>query len=177
MLRVLTAMLGACIAASVGQILVRRGMLQVGELAGYSPRYLAAYFWHALCNPWVIAGTVGNALFYFLFLAALSWAEVSVALPLTALEYAIAAVLGILFLKEPVPPLRWAGIALVMAGVLVISLEQHRAARKPPPSVPAIPASPVTPGAPAGAAAAGGGHPQETTAGGAGRGGSKEARR
>src|SRR5262249_12975228 len=69
MLRVLTAMIGACISASVGQILVRRGMLQLGELRGWSPRYLAGYFWHALTNPWVIAGTVGNALFYFLFLA------------------------------------------------------------------------------------------------------------
>src|ERR1700724_2728728 len=110
MLRVLTAMIGACVSASVGQILVRRGMLQVGELAGWSPRYLAAYFWHALTNPYVIAGTVGNALFYFLFLAVLSWAPVSVALPLTALEYVIAAVLGILYLKEAVPASRWAGI-------------------------------------------------------------------
>ena len=129
MLRVLTAMIGACVSASVGQILVRRGMLQVGELAGWSPRYLAAYFWHALTNPYVIAGTIGNALFYFLFLAVLSWAPVSVALPLTALEYVIAAVLGILFLKEAVPALRWAGIALIVAGVLVISLERQAQTR------------------------------------------------
>ena len=125
MLRVLTAMIGACVSASIGQILVRRGMLQIGELAGWSPRYLASYFWHALTNPYVIAGTVGNALFYFLFLAVLSWAPVSVALPLTALEYVIAAVLGILFLKEAVPALRWAGIALIVAGVLLISLERQ----------------------------------------------------
>jgi drug/metabolite transporter (DMT)-like permease len=128
MLRVWSAMFGACVAASVGQILVRHGMLQVGELAGYAPRYLVAYFWRALCNPWVIGGTVGNALFYFLFLAALSWTDVSVALPLTALEYAIAAALAILFLKERVPPLRWAGIVLVMAGVVLIGIEQHRSA-------------------------------------------------
>ena len=129
MLRVLSAMIAACVSASIGQILVRRGMLQVGELNGWSPRYLAAYFWHALTNPWVVAGTVGNALFYFLFLAVLSWAEVSVALPLTALEYAIAAVLGILVLKEPVPPLRWAGIALVIAGVMLISLDRQAQGR------------------------------------------------
>jgi len=129
MLRVLIAMIGACISASVGQILVRRGMLQIGELSGWSPRYLVTYFWHALTNPWVIAGTVGNALFYFLFLAVLSWSEVSVALPLTALEYVIAAVLGIVFLKEPVPPLRWAGIALVIAGVLLIGMDRQAQAR------------------------------------------------
>src|SRR5258708_4143775 len=135
MLRVLTAMIGACISASIGQILVRRGMLQIGELSGWSPRYLVAYFWHALTNPWVIAGTVGNALFYFLFLAVLSWSELSVALPLTALEYVIAAVLGIVFLKEPVPPLRWAGIALVVAGVMVISLDRQAQSRAERPQV------------------------------------------
>ncbi len=130
MLRVLSAMIGACISASIGQILVRRGMLQVGELSGWSPRYLTVYFWHALTNPWVIAGTVGNALFYFLFLAVLSWAPVAVALPLTALEYAIAAVLGILFLREPVPPLRWTGIALVIAGVVLIGLDRQAETRR-----------------------------------------------
>jgi drug/metabolite transporter (DMT)-like permease len=129
-MRVFSAMFGACVAAAVGQILVRRGMLQVGELSGYAPRYLISYFWRALTDPWVIAGTVGNALFYFLFLAALSWADVSVALPLTAIEYVMAAVLGILFLGERVPPLRWAGIGLVVAGVMVIGIDQHRSGTK-----------------------------------------------
>lgn len=136
MLRVFSAMFGACVAAAVGQILVRRGMLQVGELAGHAPRYLVAYFWRALTNPWVVGGTVGNALFYFLFLAALSWADVSVALPLTAMEYIMAALLGIVFLGERVPPLRWAGITLVVAGVLVIGLDQHRASLRDPAQAP-----------------------------------------
>lgn len=136
MMRVFSAMFGACVAAAVGQILVRRGMLQVGELAGHAPRYLVAYFWRALTNPWVVGGTVGNALFYFLFLAALSWADVSVALPLTAMEYIMAALLGIVFLGERVPPLRWAGIAMVVAGVLLIGLDQHRASPRDPAQVP-----------------------------------------
>jgi drug/metabolite transporter (DMT)-like permease len=136
MLRVLTAMTAACLAAAVGQILVRRGMLQVGPLESWAPLPLLAYFWRALTNPWVVAGTVGNALFYFLFLAALSWANVTVALPLTALEYAFAAVLSVAVLKEVVPPLRWAGIALVIAGVVLISLEPRGASRAGPTSAP-----------------------------------------
>src|SRR3979411_2089720 len=114
MLRVLTAMTAACLAAAVGQILVRRGMQQVGPLETWAPLPLLAYFWRALTNPYVIAGTVGNALFYFLFLAALSWTNVTVALPLTALEYAFAAVLSVAVLKEGVTTLRWAGIQVRM---------------------------------------------------------------
>jgi drug/metabolite transporter (DMT)-like permease len=120
--RVILAMIGASLAGALGQVLMRRGMQQVGSLETWAPLELLAYFWRALCNPWVIAGTVASAVFYFAFLAVLSWAEVSVALPLTALEYIIVAVLGISLLRETIPPLRWAGILLVAAGVLLIGM-------------------------------------------------------
>ncbi|MDM7998204.1 MAG: EamA family transporter [Acidobacteriota bacterium] len=121
MLRVVIAMSIAAASAAYGQILVRRGMLQVGSLENYAPGPLLAYFWHALCNPYVIGGTVLNAVFYFLFLAALSWTHVTVALPMTAIEYGFAALLAVVILKEVVPPVRWAGIALVIVGVILIA--------------------------------------------------------
>ncbi len=121
MLRVIVAMTVAAASAALGQILVRRGMLQVGSLETYSPWPVMVYFWHALCNPNVIVGTILNAAFYFLFLAALSWTDVTVALPMTAIEYGFAAVLAILMLKESVPPVRWMGIAMVILGVILIA--------------------------------------------------------
>jgi drug/metabolite transporter (DMT)-like permease len=121
MLRVIIAMTIAAASAAYGQILVRRGMLQVGSLETYSPLQLALYFWHALCNPNVIGGTILNAIFYFLFLAALSWTDVTVALPMTAIEYVFAAVLAVLLLKEQVPSIRWVGIMLVIIGVVLIA--------------------------------------------------------
>jgi transporter family protein len=121
MYRVLVAMTLAAASAALGQIFVRRGMLQVGSLENYAPLALASYFWEALRNPYVIAGTVLNAAFYFLFLAALSWTNVTVALPMTAIEYGFAAILAILMLKEQVSVVRWAGIALVIFGVILIA--------------------------------------------------------
>jgi len=121
MFRILVAMTIAAGSAAMGQILVRRGMQQVGSLETYAPLALTSYFWHALCNPYVIAGTVLNAVFYFLFLAALSWTDVTVALPMTAIEYGFAAFLAVMILKENVPPVRWAGIALVIIGVILIA--------------------------------------------------------
>ena len=121
MLRVMIAMAVATAAAAYGQILVRQGMLQVGSLENYAPLHLINYFWHALCNPYVIGGTILNALFYFLFLAALSWTKVTIVLPMTAIEYGFAAFLALTILKESVPPMRWAGIALVMIGVILIA--------------------------------------------------------
>jgi drug/metabolite transporter (DMT)-like permease len=129
MARVFISMTVACICAALGQILVRRGMQQVGELNTWAPLALVRYFSHALTNPWVVVGTIGNAAFYFLFLAVLSWAEVTVALPLTALEYGVAAVLSMVILKEEIPPLRWAGIGLVVVGVMIIGFDQSRSER------------------------------------------------
>jgi drug/metabolite transporter (DMT)-like permease len=121
MLRVLIAMTIAAGSAAYGQILVRRGMLQVGSLENYAPWPLINYFWHALCNPYVIGGTGLNALFYFLFLATLSWTKVTVALPMTAIEYGFAALLAVTILKESVPPIRWVGIVMVVLGVVLIA--------------------------------------------------------
>lgn len=127
MLKVLMAMTVAAAAAAVGQIFVRQGMQQVGSFDAYAPLAIVAYFGRALMNPYVIAGTALNAVFYFLFLASLSWADVTVVLPMTALEFGIAAALAVIILDEAVPNLRWAGIGLVVLGVVLITYAGHEA--------------------------------------------------
>ena len=94
------------LSGAVGQILMRRGMQTVGPLESFAMYEVLAYFWRSLCNPYVIGGTVLSGILYFSLLAALGWTGVTVAFPLTALEYAFAAVLAVLVLKEPVPPMR-----------------------------------------------------------------------
>jgi len=122
MLKVLIAMTIAAAAAAVGQIFVRQGMQQVGALEQYAPLALMQYFGQALLNPYVVIGTLLNGVFYFLFLAALSWTDVTVVLPMTALEFGMAAILAVVLLNEVVPTMRWAGIALVIVGVFLIAL-------------------------------------------------------
>jgi drug/metabolite transporter (DMT)-like permease len=122
MFRVVVAMIIASAATAAGQILIRKGMQDIGSLEVYAPGALVSYFWQALTNPYVIVGTILNGIFYFLLIASLSWAEVTIAVPFTALEYGFAAVLAITILQEVVPPVRWAGIVLVMMGVLLITV-------------------------------------------------------
>ena len=125
MSKVLIAMTIATAAAAVGQIFVRQGMQQVGSLESYAPVALMGYLGQALSNPYVVIGTALNAVFYVLFLASLSWADVTVVLPMTALEFGMAAILAVIILREAVPTLRWAGIVLVILGVLLITLAGH----------------------------------------------------
>lgn len=121
MIRVLIAITVAAFSAAVGQILVRKGMQQVGSLEHYAPMALLIYFGHTASNGYIILGTALNTVFYVLFLAALSWTDVTVVLPMTAIEYGFAAFLAVIFLKEEVPPLRWAGILLIIVGVIFVA--------------------------------------------------------
>jgi drug/metabolite transporter (DMT)-like permease len=125
MLRVIIAMTIASAATATGQILIRRGMQAIGSLETYAPLALLAYFAAALSNPYVIAGTALNAVFYFLLLTTLSWTGVTVALPFSALEYGFAAMLAVTFLQEQVTPLRWVGIMLVVCGIILISMSNQ----------------------------------------------------
>lgn len=122
MLRVMIAITIATLSGALGQILMRRGMQNVGPLESYAIGEMVAYFWRALTEPYVIGGTLLSAVFYFALLAALGWTDLTVAFPLTALEYAFGAFLAFMILKERVTPLRWLGIALIVIGVVFISM-------------------------------------------------------
>lgn len=122
MLRVILAMIVASAATAGGQILIKKGMQTVGSLETYQPMALLSYFGQALSNPYVILGTILNGVFYFLLIASLSWADVTVAVPFTAIEYVFAAILAVTILQEVVSPVRWAGIVLVIMGVVLVSV-------------------------------------------------------
>lgn len=57
----------------------------------------------------------------FFYIIALRKIPVTVAFPSVALSYAIIAVLGYLWLKEPLGMAQIAGIAMIMAGVVLVN--------------------------------------------------------
>lgn len=105
----LTVMLGA----SVGDALLSRGMRQVGPV---SPQHLGLLL-HALLNPWVLGGIAVLISFMGSYMTALSWADLTFVQPATAFGNVITALIGRLWLHETISPLRWLGIALIVAGV------------------------------------------------------------
>ena len=75
----------------------------------------------AVSNPWLIFGVVLQASFFFIYLMLLTRADVSLVLPLTAIDYIVVAVLAQYMLGEIVTPIRWAGMGLIVAGVGLLS--------------------------------------------------------
>lgn len=111
----------ATLVGSVGHVLLAKGMKTAGGLTDAPAGHLAAMLARVTGTPWVPLGVVLQAVFFFIYLALLSRAEVSWVLPVTAAGYVVVALLAQLLLAEAVTPARWLGIALIVAGVALVS--------------------------------------------------------
>ncbi len=121
MLKTLVIMLLAVTAGTIGDLLLAKGMKEMGDISAMNLRGILNVAIQALTTPKLILGTVMLAVFFFLWLAVLSWEDLTVALPMQALNYVLVAFLSQYFLGETVSPLRWAGTVLVCIGVMLIT--------------------------------------------------------
>jgi len=121
MYKTLFIMLLAVTAGTVGDLLLAKGMKEMGDVSAMNLRGMLAAAYQALTTPKLVIGTAMLAIFFFLWLAVLSWEDLSVALPLQALNYVLVAFLSQYILGEIVSPLRWAGTILVCIGVVMIT--------------------------------------------------------
>lgn len=121
MIKTMIVMFLAISAGTVGDILLAKGMKEMGDISAMNLRGIMDAAFRALTSPKLILGTSMLAVFFFLWLAVLSWEDLSVALPMQALNYVLVAFLSQYFLGEVVSPLRWAGTVLVCIGVMMIT--------------------------------------------------------
>src|SRR5262249_2419026 len=89
-------------ADSAGNVLLTRGMKQVGEVHTLRPRHLLGIARRALVNPWIGMGVLCMAVSFFLFLSLLSGEDLSFVLPATALAYVMSVIGARYILKETV---------------------------------------------------------------------------
>jgi drug/metabolite transporter (DMT)-like permease len=112
----IAAMLGGA-----GHVMLSKGMKTVGDLTEAPSGRLGGMIGRAVSNPWLLAGVALQMTFFFMYLTLLSRANVSLVLPLTAVDYIVVALLAQMLLAESVTPVRWAGIGLIAAGVVLVS--------------------------------------------------------
>ncbi|MBJ6751945.1 MULTISPECIES: EamA family transporter [Geomonas] len=121
MFKTVVVMLAAVTAGTIGDLLLASGMKELGDISTMNLRGIMRVAVQALTTPKLVFGTAMLAVFFFLWLAVLSWEDLSVALPMQALNYILVAFLSQYFLHEVVSPLRWAGTVLVAIGVIMIT--------------------------------------------------------
>jgi drug/metabolite transporter (DMT)-like permease len=98
-----------------GNSALTKGMHQIGD-PGNTPLALI----EALFHPWVALGVALLILWTLTHMALLSWADLSYVMPITALSYVVSAFAARFVLNEAISPARWAGIALITAGVTIV---------------------------------------------------------
>ena len=99
-----------------GNSFLRVGLSSAGAIVTLSPLpYIEAF-----TRVWVLLGVVLLAANFILYLALLSWADLSYVLPVTSPSYVLAALVGAFALHEPVSLAHWIGIALILVGVIIV---------------------------------------------------------
>jgi drug/metabolite transporter (DMT)-like permease len=114
-----TVLIVAIISQAIGNVYLTKAMKAVR--AGGAGDDLMASALHAIGNPTLWLGTALLIVFFALYSAALSWADLSFVLPATAFGYVLNVAAGHYFLNESVTPARWAGSAIITLGVFLVS--------------------------------------------------------
>lgn len=121
MAKTLALVLIAAVIGGSGHVMLSKGMKTVGDLTEAPSHRLGGMVGRAVSNPWVLLGVLLQATFFFMYLTLLSRADVSLVLPMMAVDYIVVALLASVVLGEVVTPVRWTGIGFIIAGVFMIS--------------------------------------------------------
>jgi drug/metabolite transporter (DMT)-like permease len=107
--------------SSLGNVLLSKGMKQIGQLQQWPAALLFRTFIKILSSGMIWFGIASLLFFFVFYLLLLSWADYSYVLPASAAGYAVVPLLGYLLLGEVVTLIRWAGVALICLGVVLVS--------------------------------------------------------
>ena len=124
-IKTLVMILVMVVCANVGDLMLKRGMMQIGAVqisaAGLQHAFLAT-----VTNGTIWIGIAFLSGFMLSYMTVLSWADYSYVMPAGAFGYALLTLLAVVFLHENVSPRRWVGVALICVGVLLVGQTRPR---------------------------------------------------
>ena len=116
------ALIGVIVAATTaGEVMQALGMRRHGEIRDFRPSALGRAAALLARSGLVIGSVFAMAISFFAYMGLLTVADLSFAVPATAITYVFETVLAKYVLKERVNWLRWAGAWLVICGVALVS--------------------------------------------------------
>ncbi len=125
-MKTLVVLFVAICAQTLGDVCLTKGMRSVGEVNTLDPAELFHIGVQVFSTPYVWLGILILSIFFGLYLVALSWADLSFVLPVTAFGYVMNAVMAWQLLGERVSPARWLGTLVICFGVAVVAKTEQR---------------------------------------------------
>ena len=104
-----------------GQIALKTGMTQVGHIGGAQLNAIGPTVVRVATTPLVILGLASYGVGAIAWLIVLSRLDLSVAYPFLALNFVLITLASRFILGETVPSLRWLGVLVICAGVLIVA--------------------------------------------------------
>lgn len=114
------AMFFSLLLSVAGQLLLKRGMNQVGHVSLLRGNLLRTLF-RMFTNFSVVLGGFVFVASLALWLVVLSKLDVSYAYPIVSINYVVIALSSKWFFKETVSKLRWVSILIICFGVVLVS--------------------------------------------------------
>jgi bacterial/archaeal transporter family protein len=121
----------AICAQTLGDVFLTKGMKSIGEVNTLDPVALLHIGVQVFTNPLVWLGIIILSAYFGLYLIALSWADLSFVLPVTAFGYTLNALMAWRLLGEYVSPVRWLGTIIICLGVAVVARTEQRTTKPP----------------------------------------------
>jgi uncharacterized membrane protein len=130
-IKTLLVVLLMVVCANAGDLMLKRGMLQIGAV-----QISSLGIWQALLST-THNGTIWLGILFLIgftlcYMTAVSWADYSYVMPAGAFGYAVQTTLAVVILHEAVNAQRWIGVTLIVVGVLLVG-QTHPSTTKPKP--------------------------------------------
>lgn len=109
------------LAGASGQICWKHAMNNRDEIKDIHSLFNAKTILGILTDKYIIAGLMLYCFALIFWLGAMSTLDISFMYPMLSLAYVITAVLAFTFLGEDIALVRWAGIALIVVGCMLIT--------------------------------------------------------
>ncbi len=120
MLKTILIVLLQVVVMTAGDLLLAKGMKQVGDITVLSPTLFFMKMSLTVRNVWILTGVACLAISLLLWLAVLSRAPLSLAVPMTATAYILNAFAAKYLLFETVTSMRWTATGVIALGVLLL---------------------------------------------------------
>jgi len=106
---------------TAGDVLQAVGMSRHGEIHDFRPGALGRVASALAKSRYIVASIAAMAVSFFAFMALVSIAELSFAVPVTAASYIFETIFAKYLLKEHIGWKRWTGVLLVACGVTLLA--------------------------------------------------------
>jgi multidrug transporter EmrE-like cation transporter len=120
MVLTIASILLATVLGVIGQLMLKQGMASMGVLQ-FSAGAVPSILLRMATSPWVIGGLLVYGSGTFFWLLVLNRVPLSYSYPFIALGIVVGFLAAWIIFRESIPPSRWLGMAVIVAGLLLVA--------------------------------------------------------